>query len=79
MIKRIISYFLIKLYSFQVARTLNNIHSLYIYHRDIKPQNILIDLSTNRIYLCDFESAKISYNDENNVILFVVDIIDHQN
>ena len=60
--------FLIKLYSFQVARALNYIHSLHICHRDIKPQNILIDPSTNRVYLCDFGSAKILHNDENNVL-----------
>ena len=59
--------FLIKLYCFQVARALNYIHSLNICHRDIKPQNILIDPSTNRVFLCDFGSAKILNKDENNV------------
>lgn len=51
--------FLMKLYAFQVARALNYIHSLKITHRDIKPQNILIDPTTNRVYLCDFGSAKV--------------------
>lgn len=59
--------FLIKLYCFQVARALNYIHSLHICHRDIKPQNILVDPSTNRVFLCDFGSAKILNKDENNV------------
>ena len=59
--------FLIKLYSFQIARALNYIHSKHICHRDIKPQNILIDPSTNKVFLCDFGSAKILNKDENNV------------
>ena len=59
--------FLIKLYTFQVARALNYIHSKHIAHRDIKPQNILIDPSTNRVYLCDFGSAKILREDGKNV------------
>ena len=29
-----------------------------ICHRDIKPQNVLVDGSTNTIKLCDFGSAK---------------------
>ena len=58
--------FLIKLYSFQIARALNYIHSKHICHRDIKPQNILIDPSTNKVFLCDFGSAKILNKDEKN-------------
>ena len=60
--------FLMKLYTFQVARALNYIHSLKLAHRDIKPQNILIDPSTNRVYLCDFGSAKVLHDDETNVL-----------
>ena len=59
--------FLIKLYCFQIARALNYIHAKKICHRDIKPQNILIDISTNKVFLCDFGSAKILNKDENNV------------
>ena len=46
--------FLIKLYSFQIARALNYIHSKNICHRDIKPKNILIDPSNNKVFLGDF-------------------------
>lgn len=49
---------LIKIYAFQIARALAYLHASKIVHRDIKPQNILIDPSTNRVYLCDFGSAK---------------------
>jgi serine/threonine protein kinase len=58
--------FLIKLYTFQIARALSYIHSLHICHRDIKPQNILIEPSTNKVFLCDFGSAKLLH-DYNNV------------
>jgi glycogen synthase kinase 3 beta len=59
--------FLVKLYAFQMARALGYIHSTDILHRDIKPQNILIDGSTNRVYICDFGSAKKCNGDEQNV------------
>jgi serine/threonine protein kinase len=59
--------FLIKLYCFQIARALNYIHNKKICHRDIKPQNILLDPQTNRIYICDFGSAKLLKREESNV------------
>ena len=65
--KEQIPLFLIKLYCFQIARALNYIHNKKICHRDIKPQNILLDPQTNRIYLCDFGSAKLLKRDESNV------------
>lgn len=59
--------FLIKLYSFQMARALAFIHSQSVLHRDLKPQNILIDSSTNKVYICDFGSAKKFLKGEENV------------
>lgn len=59
--------YLIKLYSFQVARALAYIHSQGVIHRDIKPQNVLIDASTNRVFLCDFGSAKRCNQSDQNV------------
>ena len=63
--------FTLKLYTFQIARALNYIHSKSICHRDIKPQNILIDPSTNRVYLCDFGSAKVIHPDDTNNVSYI--------
>ena len=47
-----------KIYSYQMLRSLAYIHSLNICHRDIKPQNILINMADHKLVLCDFGSAK---------------------
>eukprot|EP01103_Thecamoeba_quadrilineata_P019384 TRINITY_DN7825_c0_g1_i1.p1 TRINITY_DN7825_c0_g1~~TRINITY_DN7825_c0_g1_i1.p1 ORF type:complete len:599 (-),score=124.96 TRINITY_DN7825_c0_g1_i1:151-1875(-) len=57
----------VKLYIYQLSRSLAYIHSLGICHRDIKPQNLLIDPSTGVLKLCDFGSAKILIPNEPNV------------
>jgi len=43
------------------------VHSLGICHRDIKPQNLLINPETHELKLCDFGSAKILVKAEPNV------------
>lgn len=45
-----------KLYLYQMLRSLIYIHSLNICHRDIKPHNFLIE--KDKVVLCDFGSAK---------------------
>lgn len=57
----------IKLYMYQLFRSLAYIHSLGICHRDIKPQNLLLDPESGVLKLCDFGSAKHLVRGEPNV------------
>ncbi|ORY01700.1 glycogen synthase kinase 3 [Basidiobolus meristosporus CBS 931.73] len=57
----------VKLYMYQLFRSLAYIHSLGICHRDIKPQNLLVHPSHGILKLCDFGSAKKLVVGEPNV------------
>lgn len=57
----------VKLYMYQLLRSLAHLHGLNICHRDIKPQNILLNTKTHEIKLCDFGSAKQLVSNEANV------------
>ena len=43
-----------QLYMYQLFRSLAYIHSQGVCHRDIKPQNLLLDPETGVLKLCDF-------------------------
>ncbi|MHC4178895.1 MAG: serine/threonine-protein kinase, partial [Planctomycetota bacterium] len=47
-----------------VARALHEAHSLGILHRDLKPQNILVDKKTDRALVADFGLAKLTEGQE---------------
>lgn len=57
----------VKLYMYQLCRALCHIHSMGICHRDIKPQNLLLNPSNHQLKLCDFGSAKVLVKGEPNV------------
>lgn len=59
--------YMIKIYMYQLARALAHIHGMGICHRDIKPQNLLINPTTFKLKLCDFGSAKLLISGELNV------------
>jgi serine/threonine protein kinase len=65
--KQSVPILLVKMYAYQMFRALAYIHSLGICHRDIKPQNLLVDPATHVLKLCDFGSAKKLVKGEPNV------------
>jgi serine/threonine protein kinase len=65
--KEIIPVLYTKLYMYQLCRALAYIHDLGICHRDIKPQNLLLNPADHTLKLCDFGSAKMLVEGEPNV------------
>ncbi|KAK1642423.1 hypothetical protein QYE76_060228 [Lolium multiflorum] len=58
----------VKLYTYQICRALAYIHnSVGICHRDIKPQNVLVNPHTHQLKICDFGSAKVLVKGEPNI------------
>ena len=57
----------VKLYAFQLLKSINYISTIGICHRDIKPQNVLVDPNTHILKLCDFGSAKRLVKGEPNI------------
>eukprot|EP01041_Mallomonas_annulata_P001850 gene1850-3594_t len=65
--KETVPYLVTKLYMYQLSRALGHIHGMGICHRDIKPQNLLVNPAKNVLKLCDFGSAKSLIPGEPNV------------
>ncbi|KAI3866182.1 hypothetical protein MKW92_017717 [Papaver armeniacum] len=58
----------VKLYTYQICRALAYIHgSIGVCHRDIKPQNLLVNPHTHQLKICDFGSAKVLVKGEPNI------------
>ena len=58
---------LLKIFSYQMLKCIGYLHSLGICHRDIKPQNILINPEDYTLKLCDFGCAKHLVKTESNI------------
>ncbi|KAL4383526.1 hypothetical protein GQ457_15G026280 [Hibiscus cannabinus] len=57
-----------KLYAYQICRALNYLHHVVgVCHRDIKPQNILVNPHSHEVKICDFGSAKKLVPGEPNI------------
>jgi len=65
--KKLVPIEFVRVYMWQLCRALNYIHSVGICHRDIKPQNLLLDPHSHVLKLCDFGSAKRLVKGQTNV------------
>lgn len=65
--KKPVPMIIVKLYTFQLLRSLMYIHARGMCHRDIKPQNLLVDPANHVLKLCDFGSAKVLVKGEPNI------------
>jgi len=66
-LKQTVPIFYTKLYTYQILRSLSYLHAKSVCHRDIKPQNLLLDPVLGILKLCDFGSAKVLVEGEPNV------------
>jgi serine/threonine protein kinase len=58
----------VQLYTYQICRALNYLHNIVsVCHRDIKPQNLLVNPHTHQLKVCDFGSAKKLLPGEPNI------------
>ncbi|KAK4381176.1 Shaggy-related protein kinase theta [Sesamum angolense] len=67
-VKQHMPVFYVQLYTYQICRGLNYMHRVIgVCHRDIKPQNLLVNPHTHQLKLCDLGSAKMLVPGEPNI------------
>ncbi|XP_047338076.1 mitogen-activated protein kinase 9-like [Impatiens glandulifera] len=54
---------------YQLLRSLKYIHSANVFHRDLKPKNILANADC-KLKICDFGLARVSFNDSPSAIFW---------
>lgn len=57
----------IKLFAYQMFAGLKYLHSIGVTHRDLKPQNMLVDPESGELKICDLGSAKMLKSNEQSV------------
>ncbi|KAK8630404.1 hypothetical protein V6N13_079200 [Hibiscus sabdariffa] len=58
----------VQLYTYQICRALHYLHNVVgVCHRDVKPQNILVNPHSHQVKICDFGSAKKLVPGEPNI------------
>lgn len=58
-VKQAVPLLYVKLYAYQLLRALAYLRDVDVAHRDVKPQNLLVEPRTQALKLCDFGSAKV--------------------
>lgn len=61
----------LRLHVRQILEGLTYLHARDICHRDLKPQNVLIDPRTDRVAICDFGSAKYLDSDTTSSATYI--------
>merc|ERR1719220_3329436 len=63
---------LVNLYTYQASRALAHLHASNVVHRDIKPQNLLVDATKGYVLkLCDFGSAARLDNGRATLVAYI--------
>merc|ERR1719171_1519935 len=63
---------LVQLYAYQACRALAHLHASSVVHRDIKPQNLLVDVQRGHLLkLCDFGSAARLGNNRPALVAYI--------
>jgi serine/threonine protein kinase len=56
---------------YQLLRGMKYIHAANVFHRDLKPRNILANADC-KLKICDFGLARVSFNDTPSAIFWTV-------